>query len=178
MNENSKKKSTKEAWEWFQAILVALVLALLIRTFIFEIIIVDGDSMLPTLKDKDRVFVNKLIYFVSEPKLGDMIIFKTPEDNKTNYVKRIIGLSGDKVRIEKGIVYLNDKPLDEPYVLELPSYDFPEVTVPKDCFFVLGDNRNGSKDSRDPYVGFVPQENLVGKAIWRIWPLDQISVLE
>ena len=165
----------KEMKEWIQAIVTAVVLALLIRTFLFEIILVDGSSMLPTLHDADRIFVNKIGYFIGEPNHGDVVIFKTPEDPHTNYVKRIIGLPGDRVRIQGGVVYVNNKALTEPYILEPPYDDYEEVTVPKGTFFALGDNRNGSKDSRDLHVGFVPMDNLLGKAVFRLWPLDRLT---
>jgi len=176
-NEGTGNNSMKELKEWMQAIIAAVVLALLIRTFLFEIITVDGSSMLPTLHDRERVFVSKIGYIIGQPEHGDIVIFKTPEDNHTKYVKRIIGLPGDRVRVENGVVYVNDEALVEPYIQEPPVNDYTEVTVPEGSFFVLGDNRNDSKDSRDFRVGFVPKENLIGRAILRIWPLDSIEKL-
>lgn len=172
---DNSDSSSKEMKEWAQAIITAVVLALLIRMFLFEIILVDGSSMEPTLYDRNRVFVNKIGYLIGEPQHGDVIIFKTPEGNQSNYVKRLIGLPGDRIRIENGIVYLNNQPLDEPYIADPPYNDYAEATVPEGTFFALGDNRNDSKDSRDFRIGFVPRENLVGKAVWRIWPLDSLS---
>lgn len=171
----SKKDSIREIKEWIQTIIIAAVLALLIRSFIFEIILVDGSSMVPTLSDRDRVFVNKITYLFERPQHGDIIIFKTPEDNKSNYVKRLIGLPGDSIKIENGVVYLNGEPLDEPYIAAPPFNDYAEVVVPEDTFFALGDNRNDSKDSRDSHIGFISMKNLVGKAVLRIWPLNSLS---
>ena len=168
----------KEIKEWAQAIIAAVVLALLIRTFLFEIILVDGSSMLPTLQDADRVFVNKIGYIVGKPQHGDVVIFKTPEDPHTNYVKRVIGLPGDRIMIRDGVVYVNGNALVEPYILEPPYNDYAEITVPEGTFFALGDNRNGSKDSRDFHVGFVPLDNLLGEAVFRIWPLDNLSKIQ
>ena len=168
----------KEVKEWAQAIITAVVLALLIRTFLFEIILVDGSSMLPTLHDADRVFVNKIGYIIGEPQHGDVVIFKTPEDPHTNYVKRLIGLPGDRVYIQDGVVYVNGEALEESYILEPPYNDYAEVTIPEDTFFALGDNRNGSKDSRDTHVGFVPTDNLVGKAMFRVWPLTSLTPIK
>lgn len=173
-----KKDNLNEIKEWVQAIIVAVVLALLIRAFLFEIILVVGESMIPTLNDRDRVFVNKIGYLIGQPQHGDLVIFKTPEDNKTSYVKRLIGLPGDRIRVDGGIVYVNDEPLAEPYIAEPPYNDFAEVIVPENSFFALGDNRNYSKDSRDNNVGFIPMDNLVGKAICRIWPLDSLSSIK
>ncbi|NLC42796.1 MAG: signal peptidase I [Clostridiales bacterium] len=175
---DSEKNAKKEATEWIQAIVTAVVLALLIRIFLFEIILVVGGSMIPTLDDGDRVFVNKIGYIIGEPELGDVVIFKTPEDGKTSYVKRVIGLPGDQVEIIDGIVYVNEESLSEPYISEQPFNDFALETVPEGRIFVLGDNRNHSKDSRDYHVGFVPMDNLVGKAVWRIWPLDSLSAIK
>lgn len=175
---DSKKDLKKEVLEWIQAIVTAVVLAFLIRMFLFEIILVVGESMVPTLDNGDRVFVNKIGYIIGEPERGDLIIFKTPEDGRTSYVKRLIGLPGDRVRIEDGVVYVNDEPLSEPYIAEQPYNDFALEVVPEDKIFVLGDNRNHSKDSRDYHVGFVPMDNLVGKAMWRIWPLDSLSAIK
>jgi signal peptidase I len=177
-SEKATKDSKKEAIEWVQAIVTAVVLALLIRIYLFEIILVVGESMVPTLDDGDRVFVSKIVYIIGEPERGDLVIFKTPEDGRTSYVKRLIGLPGDQVRIEDGVVYVNDEPLAEPYIAEQPYNDFALETVPEDKIFVLGDNRNHSKDSRDYHVGFVPMDNLVGKAMWRIWPLDSLSAIK
>jgi signal peptidase I len=174
----SQENSSNELKEWIQAIFTAVVLALLIRVFLFEIILVDGSSMEPTLYNRNRVFVNKIGYIIGEPQHGDVIIFKTPEDNQSNYVKRLIGLPGDRIRIEKGVVYLNNEPLDEPYISDPPYNDYPEVTVPEGAFFALGDNRNDSKDSRDDHIGFIPGKNLVGKALYRIWPLDSLSIIQ
>lgn len=179
ISENIKQSGTlREIWDWAQTIIIAVIIALLIRSFLFEIILVDGNSMAPTLFDRDRVFVNKIIYLLEEPSHGDIVIFKTPEDNKSNYVKRLIGLPGDRIKIENGIVYLNGDPLHEPYV-EVPAInDYMEVTVPEGAFFALGDNRNDSKDSRDFRIGFISMKNLVGKAVWRIWPLSNISPIQ
>jgi signal peptidase I len=178
IKDSAKDNPMKEVKEWAQAIITAVVLALLIRAFLFEIILVDGSSMLPTLNDADRVFVNKIGYIIGKPEHGDVIIFKTPEDPHTNYVKRLIGLPGDKVRVVDGVVYVNDEPLTEPYILEPPYSDYAEVTVPEGRFFALGDNRNGSKDSRDSHVGFVPLKNLLGKAVFRVWPFNNLTPIE
>lgn len=177
-DKDSPKDPLKEIKEWAQAIFTAVILALLIRIFLFEIIMVVGESMIPTLENGDRVFVNKIGYIIGEPQHGDLVIFKTPEDSRTNYVKRLIGLPGDRVRIEDGVVYVNNEPLNEPYIAEPPYNDFAEEIVPEDTIFVLGDNRNHSKDSRDYHVGFVPMDNLIGKAMWRIWPLDSLSAMK
>lgn len=176
--ENKKKSTSQEIKEWAQVIIVALILAFVIRTFFFEIVIVDGISMEPTLHSGDRVIVQKLGYIIGEPEHGDIIVFKTPENPKINYVKRIIGLPGDEIKIEDGTLYINDESFSEPYINEAVGFDFDEIVVPEDTFFALGDNRNFSKDSRDPHVGFVPMDNLVGQGVLRIWPLNRVSLIE
>jgi len=169
------EKQKSELFEWIQAIVFAVVLAFIIRTFLFEFILVEGSSMVPTLHDGDRIAVNKLIYRISKPKSGDIVIFRNPGDPSTNFIKRVIGVEGDRVAIRDGAVYVNDKKLDEPYINEVTIGNFDEITVPKDTIFVLGDNRNHSRDSRDPGVGCIPLGNLFGKAKLRIWPISDIE---
>lgn len=168
-----KKKS--ELIEWVQAIVIAFILSLLIKTFLFEVILVDGYSMYPTIHEKDRIIVTKLNYIVSTPDRGDIIIFKNPDDMTLNYVKRVIGLEGDKVQIKDGVLFINDEPLIEDYIQEPAFTDFDTHIVPEGTIFVLGDNRNQSRDSRDPNVGFIPLKNIVGKAKLRIWPLKDFT---
>ncbi|HHW70012.1 MAG TPA: signal peptidase I [Clostridiales bacterium] len=172
----SDKKT--ELIEWIQAIIIALVLSIIIKTFIFEVILVDGYSMFPTLHERDRIIVNKLAYRISTPKRGDIVIFRNPGNMKQNYIKRVIGVPGDRIEIRDGTVFVNGEAIQEDYIYESPLTDFQEEVVPKDTIFVLGDNRNFSKDSRDPSVGFVPLENVLGKAKIRIWPLTDITIFE
>ena len=131
--------------------------------------------MLPTLKPGDRIFANKFIYRFREPRRQEIIVFKWPVDPKRRFIKRLIGLPGDRVKIVEGQVYVNDKPLEEDYTLERSYTDFPEVKVPKGHYFMLGDNRNNSEDSR--FWGFVPQENIVGKAFVIFWPLNRMGLI-
>ena len=180
-NEEKKKVDSatyKEIKEWAQAILTAVILALLIRTFLFEIILVDGESMLPTLHHGDRVFVNKIGYILGGPKHGDIVIFKNPNNPRDNFVKRVIGLPGDTVRITDGVVYRNDEPLTEDYINEPSISDYPSTVVPEDTIFALGDNRNRSLDSTDPVIGFIPMDNLLGKAKLRVWPFNDITYFD
>ncbi len=172
----SDKKT--ELIEWVQAIAIAFVLSIIIKTFIFEVILVDGYSMVPTLHERDRIIVSKLTYRMSTPKQGDIVIFKNPGNMKQNYVKRVIGVAGDRIEIKDGMVYINDELLNEAYIKEQPFGDFPEQIVPENTIFVLGDNRNFSKDSRDPSVGFIPLKNVLGKAKIRIWPFTDITLFE
>jgi len=164
--------------EWIQAILIAIVVSMIIRVFLFETTLVYGKSMESTLHDRDRVIINKLVYRFNLPSRGDIVVFKNPENMEENYVKRVIGLPGDTIEIVDGEVYVNDEVLDEPYINEPTKGDFSKVVVPSGTIFVMGDNRNYSQDSRNPSVGFVPIENVIGKAQLRIWPLDDWTIFK
>jgi signal peptidase I len=128
---------------------------------------VDGFSMEPTLHNGEFVIVNKLAYRFGEPGHGDVIVFRYPRDPEQEYIKRIIGLPGDRVRIINGEVYVNDERINEPYIAAAPRYQ-SEWTVPEDSLFVLGDNRNNSSDSHN--WGPVPMEHVIGRALFVYWP--------
>lgn len=187
-NEEPKKVSwKKELRDWIIAILVAVALALLIRNFVFTLVNVKGASMEPSLHEGDRLYVNRLMY---EPKKGDVVIFKPASDPDRPYVKRVIATAGDTIYIDfsTGDVYLNDKVIDEPYIKEktknIDSYirnlmsqnkysrENPIVIQPG-YIFVMGDNRNNSRDSR--YLGPVPLDEIIGGAVFRFWPLNNMG---
>lgn len=169
--------------EFVETILWALVLALILRTFIVQAFWIQSGSMLPTLEPGDRVLVAKFLYTFREPKRGDIFVFKFPLDPKRDFVKRIIGLPGDTLHIKDGVVYINNNPLHEGYVKQaddytlLPNLIFPNVPVhiPAKMYFAMGDNRSHSQDSR--YWGFVPQKNIRGPVLFRYWPLNRIGVV-
>ncbi|MGC4375618.1 signal peptidase I [Fictibacillus sp. Mic-4] len=171
-------------WEWVKALIIALLLAGVIRYFFFAPIVVDGESMMPTLHNKDRLIVNK----IATPKRGDIIVFKaTPTKD---YIKRVIGLPGDEIMYKDDVLYVNGKQVKEPYLEPNKkitkdgnlTYDFTleEITgkkrVPKGQLFVLGDNRRHSTDSRN--IGTVPIDRVIGKASVRIWPISDIGVMK
>jgi signal peptidase I len=135
---------------------------------------VDGFSMEPTLHTGEFVIVNKLAYRLGQPKIGDVVVFRYPRDPEQEYIKRIIGLPGDTVRVEGGQVYVNNQKLVEPYIQSAPAYQDTWV-VPEDTLFVLGDNRNNSSDSHS--WGPVPMENVIGKAVVIYWPPEQWGVI-
>ncbi len=169
----------KEIFEWVQAIVVAIVIAMAIRTFVFTLVNVDGQSMEPTLHDSDRLVVTRLAY---TPEKGDIIIFRPDCDPDRPYVKRIIAMPGDTIDInqETGDVSVNGEILDEPYIKErirnFGTVSFPAV-VPENHVFVMGDNRNHSKDSRYQDVGMVSYESIIGKASFRFWPFSDWGTL-
>lgn len=167
-DEEQEEKSSfwKEILDLFQTILIALLLYLAINA-VSARIRVDGSSMEPTLHNGEFVMVSRLSYWWGEPQIGDVIVFKFPPDPEKEYIKRVIGLPGDSVKITGGVVYVNGEKLEEPYVAYHTSYS-GQWQVPEGHLFVLGDNRNNSSDSHS--WGTVPIENVVGKAIFIYWP--------
>lgn len=168
--------------ENFSLIVIALLLAFLIRTFVAEPRYIPSDSMVPTLLTGDRLVVEKISYYFHVPRFGEIIVFQPPEELKKRgyrknqaFIKRVIGEPGNVISINAGQVYLDGKSLQEDYIAEPPNQPFPPVKVPPDNLFVMGDNRNDSNDSR--YWGFVPQKNVVGRAIFRFWPLSRIGFI-
>lgn len=161
--------SWKELWDWSKTILIAVALALIIRMFLFEVFVVEGRSMHPTLTETERLMVNKAAYHFDEPGVGDVIVFEYEPGR--DFIKRIIGVEGDEVEIKNGRVYLNSNPLEEPYLTgEIEMYDYGPEIVPPGYLFVLGDYRQNSMDSRDPRVGFIAEEYLKGRAFFIFWP--------
>src|SRR5580658_1316958 len=136
---------------WMRDVLFSILLAMFIVTFLYQPVRVEGTSMAPELQDRDRVFINKLTYRIGDVHRQDVIIFHYPNDPAKTYIKRVIAGPGDTIQIEKGVVYLNGQKLDEPYIS--PAYEdrrsLPLTTVPGDEYFVMGDHRNISSDSRD-----------------------------
>lgn len=136
---------------------------------------VDGTSMEPTLHNGELILVNKLAYKLSAPVRGDVIVFYFPRDPEQEYIKRLVGLPGDVVRVENGKLYVNDQLVDEPYIAAAPNYP-GEWEVPAGQFFVLGDNRNNSYDSHN--WGSVPKDYVVGKAVFIYWPFERLGLIE
>jgi signal peptidase I len=157
-----------------ETILLSLLLFLAINA-VSARIRVDGFSMEPTLHSGEYVIVNKVTYYLDDPERGDIVVFHFPRQPDQEYIKRIIGLPGDQVRIDDSFVYVNDRMLDEPYINADPAYD-GSWTVPDGQFFVLGDNRNNSSDSHN--WGFVPVEFVIGKAVFVYWPPTQWGIIE
>lgn len=171
----------REVFEWLETIAFSLVAVVLIFTFVFRIVGVDGDSMMNTLHDKDRLIITHLFY---QPKQGDIIIITQPNSVNKPLVKRIVALGGQTVDIDtdRGLVYVDGEVIDEPYILEPTTYmppssvEFP-YTVPEGKVFVMGDNRNNSLDSRSTGVGPIDERYILGKAVFRIYPFDSIGGL-
>ena len=167
-----KKSIIKEIRDYVCLIILAFVLAFLMNKFVYSNAQVPTGSMIPVVEPGDRLIVNRLAYLFEEPKRGDIVMFAFPDDEKDNYLKRIIGLPGEKVEIKDGLVYINDskKPLDEPYINDPPNGNYGPYNVPEGCYFMLGDNRDESKDARFWENKFVKKEKIVGKAWLKYYP--------
>ncbi len=189
----TQKKSAFQ--EWVESIIIAFVLAMVIRTFVVQAFKIPTGSMRPTLLEGDIILVNKFIYGVRvpftnfvlpklrQPARGDVVVFVYPEDPKKDFIKRMVATPGETVEIRNGTIYINDKPLTDPEFSQRYYYnrgDFAregfKITVPKDSYFVLGDNSLSSQDSR--YWGFVPKANLLGKALIIYWPPQRIRLIK
>ncbi|AGY59597.1 signal peptidase I [Gloeobacter kilaueensis] len=169
----------KSQRENVQSIAVALILTFTIQTFAAQAFYIPSGSMEPTLLINDRLMVEKISYDFSSPQRGQIIVFTPPKNgintNDQPFIKRVIGLPGDTVAVHEGKVYINSKPLDEKYIAEPPAYEMQPVKVPDNMYFVMGDNRNNSFDSH--IWGFLPRKNVIGRAVFRFWPLDRLGPL-
>lgn len=176
MDESTGIKSTLL---WLRDLLLSVVIAVVVILFVYQPVKVEGTSMMPTLEDQQRIFINKFIYRLgsNEIERGDMIVFWFPHDPSKSYIKRVIGLPGDSVKVERGQVLVNKKPLNESYVPDEFRDDIsrPETTVPPGNYYVLGDHRSSSNDSRS--WGTVPRDYIYGKAVFAYWPLERMGVL-
>ena len=170
------KRLIQEVVTWFKTLASAAVYATLIVTFGFQVARVEGQSMAPTLIDQDRLIVNKLIYRLGEPRRSDIVMLYYPIDPDKSFVKRVIAEEGDTFRIENGLVFVNDVPVRDDYVSQgFRSYeDYGEQVVPQGYYFVMGDHRNNSSDSR--HWGMVPKKYIIGKVQVRWWPIPTARV--
>jgi len=162
---------------WSRDILVSVAISLFIILFLYQPVRVEGTSMLPRLQDQDRLFINKFAYRFESIQRGDVVVFLYPGDHTKSYIKRVIALPGDTLRIEHGAVYVNDRPIREPYVPNRfhDERSEPERIIPAGDFWVMGDHRNISSDSRD--FGPIPRALIYGKAAFVYWPMDQTGVV-
>ncbi len=162
---------------WFRDLLISAAASVLIITFLYQPVRVEGTSMLPRLEDRDRLFINKFVYHIEAIERGDIVVFRYPKDPEKSYIKRVIALPGDRIYIVRGQVWLNDKPLREPYVPQAyrDTRSMPEMTVPEGCYFMMGDHRSISSDSRE--FGPVARDLIYGKAVFVYWPAKDAGVL-
>ncbi|YAI81678.1 MAG: signal peptidase I [cyanobacterium endosymbiont of Rhopalodia sterrenbergii] len=178
------KKEKNQVWirllENIQIVVVAVILSFIIRTFIAEPRYIPSESMLPTLEEGDRLVVEKVSYYFHPPQRGDVVVFEPPVQLRLQgykkeqaFIKRVVGIGGETVAVVDGKVYINNQLISEDYILESPSYNLKPITIPDSKLFVMGDNRNNSNDSH--IWGFLPQENVIGHAVFRFFPFQRIG---
>jgi signal peptidase I len=162
-------------WVWLRDLIISLAISAFIIVFIYQPVKVEGTSMMPSLSDQERIFVNKFVYRLEPIERGDIVVFRYPRDPSKSYIKRVIGIAGDKIRIEGGQLYVNSEAVDEDYVppVYTDARSYPETVVPPNCYFVLGDHRSMSNDSRD--FGPVNQNYIYGKAVFGYWPMAKLG---
>ena len=162
---------------WLRDLAISIIVSVFIIVFLYQPVRVEGTSMLPMLEDQDRLFINKIAYRVGEIHRGDVVVFLYPHDHQKSYIKRVIGLPGDDLRIEHGQVWVNGARLPERYVPARFADDRSEaeMVVPEHEYFVMGDHRSISSDSRD--FGPVERDLIYGKAAFVYWPMDQLGVV-
>jgi len=160
---------------WVRDLIISLAISAFIIIFLYQPVKVEGISMMPLLEDQERIFVNKFVYRLEPIERGDVVVFRYPLDPSKSYIKRVIGMAGDRIRIDGGQVYVNNEALDEGYVPQAytDSRSYPEIIVPEHSFFVLGDHRSMSSDSRE--FGPVNQNFIYGKAVFGYWPMDKLG---
>jgi len=160
---------------WLRDLLVSAGVSVLIILFLYQPVRVEGTSMLPRLEDHDRLFINKFVYHITSIEHGDVVVFHYPRDPEKSYIKRVIALPGDRLRIDHGQVFVNDKALAENYVPDIyrDMRSYAETTIPDDCYFVMGDHRSISSDSRE--FGVVERDLIYGKAVFVYWPAKDLG---
>lgn len=172
-----KKKSLgREVVEWVLVVVVAVAAALVIRTFIFEPVRVDGNSMINTLHHNEYMIVTKYQYLFDDPERFDIVICHYPGRGNTNFVKRVVGIPGDTVAMRGGVLYVNGEPVEEEYIDYPANYEMAEVTVEEGHYFVLGDNRASSNDSH--IIGLLTRSQIVGKVRLVAWPFSEFRVVQ
>jgi signal peptidase I len=175
----SSRSSASAAISWLRDLFVSVVIAIVVILFLYQPVRVEGTSMMPTLVNDERIFINKFVYRfgVADIGRGDMVVFWFPKETSKSYIKRVIGVPGDTVEVREGTVWINGKALAESYVTaeNRDTTSMPPTTLDSDKYFVLGDHRNSSNDSRS--WGMVPRSYIYGKAVFVYWPLDRLGLL-
>ncbi|TVX97698.1 signal peptidase I [Cohnella terricola] len=195
-NKRNRSGSKNELTEWIKALAIAGILVLVIRWFLVSPFIVDGPSMEPNFWNRERIIVNKIIYDIRKPKRGEVIVFHVPEEGR-DFIKRVIALPGETVKVDGDQVYINGQPLDETYLKgayekahsqgvlynrynedrsNFPNGSFPDGVVPEGTVFVMGDNRSNSEDSR--MIGYIPVDRIVGRADLIFWPIKEFKLVK
>jgi signal peptidase I len=174
-NSSLNNRSTKNFMEFIKISIVALIFATFILTFLLEIISIEGSSMEPTFQNGNKVLIEKLSLNMKKPTYEDIIVFKYPADPTKKFIKRVLAVEGDRIKIQNNKIFINGNVKNEAYIFEKRVNDFNEIVIPKDTVFVLGDNRNNSKDSRSKDVGLISLKLVVAKAVYKIYPIKMIG---
>lgn len=176
---NNRKENLKELFSWVRVIVIAVAVAVLLNCFIIINSVVPTGSMESTIKTGSRMFGFRLAYVTKEPERGDVVIFKYPDDEKQVFVKRVIGLPGETVEIIEGVTYINGQALEEDYLNETPvKENFGPYNVPEDSYFVMGDNRNRSRDARYWDNTYVNRKKILAKAVLCYWPFNRFGLIK
>jgi signal peptidase I len=178
--QKAKANRKKQGYEWLVLVAASLAVALVVRGFLIQAFYIPSESMVPTLVKNDRVLVNKLSYKLHDVHRGDIVVFKAPPGAATaqvkDLIKRIVGLPGETIEGRNGSISINGQPLDEPYLSpDVRSRDFPPEKIPPDKYYVLGDNRQDSRDST--FFHAIDESAIVGRAFVKIWPLSDLGLL-
>jgi signal peptidase I len=162
---------------WVRDLVISIAVSAFIILFLYQPVKVEGTSMLPGLQDQERIFINKFVYRFEAIERGDVVVFRYPRDPSKSYIKRVIGLPGESVLIERGQVYVNGQALPESYVPReyLDRHSYRPVVVPPGCYYLLGDHRSMSSDSRE--FGPVDSQYIYGKAVFVYWPMEKVGRL-
>jgi signal peptidase I len=162
---------------WLRDLIISLAISAFIIIFLYQPVKVEGTSMMPSLDDQERIFVNKFVYRWEPIERGDIVVFRYPRDPSKSYIKRVIGVPGDRIRIDSGQLYVNDQAIEEDYVPSAYTDErsYAEIVVPAHSYFVLGDHRSMSHDSRD--FGPVKEGYVFGKAVFGYWPMEKLGRL-
>lgn len=172
-----ESSSMRSLSSWMRDLAFCLLFVFFINFFVYQPVKVEGGSMEPGLEDQERICINRLVYRFESIERGDIIVFRYPRDTRKSFIKRVIGLPGDHIHIAYGHVYVNDEQLSEPYVPSdyLDARSYSDIVVPKNSYFVLGDHRSMSNDSRD--FGPVMRSYIYGKAVFGYWPVEKLGIL-
>lgn len=170
VEKKSSSSNSKEILDWIKYLVSALIIAILISRFVIVNAYIPTESMVSTIMPKDRIIANRLSYVAGSPQRGDIVIFKFPDDEKILYVKRIIGLPGETLEVKEGSVYINGEKLDEPYLKQTTEGRFGPYRIPEGKYFMMGDNRGNSRDSRYWTNKYVDRNKILGKVLIEYFP--------
>ncbi len=180
-----KEKEKKQGFKYFvrdvlSVVVSAVLIAVLLRTFVVDSRLVPTESMYPTITGNDRVILVKFAYYFDEPQRGDVVVFASPDEmpDDSDLLKRVIGLPGDTIEVREGLVYINGIPLNESYIAEAPLYEYGPTEVPENSYFMLGDNRNRSNDSHIWTDPFIDEDDIKGEVVLRYWPFDRFGLIK